>query len=212
MLFGASRTLLHRVFPVQCIPRSIKTTLHRIFSFAISSVVSRTTLHRVLTCARLFQEYCDNIAEDFFLCNVVQIRLRQHCKENYLCNAGPEHTDIVLKENNLHNIVLNLPGPTLRKTITCTIVTIVTIMTTPDNSAQENYLPMLAQSAKTCFRGKTGYSFKCIVACFLNWYNIIEQSWLFLFNVCSFHSMFAWEFIYIFWDSNEQGSTLTETV
>ena len=39
-------------------------------------------------------------------------------QENYLCNVGPECTDIVLQENNWCNIVLNIPGPTLHKTIT----------------------------------------------------------------------------------------------
>ena len=61
MLFGASRAILQRVFPMQYCPRNIKTTLQRIFSFIILSVVSRTTLYRDLTYVMLPQEYQDNI-------------------------------------------------------------------------------------------------------------------------------------------------------
>ena len=36
-------------------------------------------------------------------------------QEHSLYNVNPEHTDMVLQENNLHNIVLNLPERTLYK-------------------------------------------------------------------------------------------------
>ena len=55
----------------KCCPRSIKTTLHRVFSCALLSGASRTTLIRVFTSVMLFQEYLDNITQDFFLCNIV---------------------------------------------------------------------------------------------------------------------------------------------
>ena len=56
MLSGASVTTLHRVFPVQCCPKSIKATLlNMTFSCALLSEASRTTLHRVFsTCVVLF--------------------------------------------------------------------------------------------------------------------------------------------------------------
>ena len=34
---------------------------------------SRTSLHRLFTCAMFSQEYQDNMAQEFFLCNVVWI-------------------------------------------------------------------------------------------------------------------------------------------
>ena len=38
--------------------------------------------------------------------------------ENYLYNVNLEHKDIDLQKNNLSNVVLNLPGPTLYKAFT----------------------------------------------------------------------------------------------
>ena len=38
---------------------------------------------------------------------------------------------------------------------------------------------ILIQRAQTCFRWKTGCSFKCLVACFLTGYNITEKYWVF---------------------------------
>ena len=65
MLSAASRTTLHRVFPVEYCPKSIKTTLHRIFACAILSAASWATLHKVLTCAMLSQKYYGIIEQDF---------------------------------------------------------------------------------------------------------------------------------------------------
>ena len=39
-----------------------------------------------------------------------------------MCNANPERTNIVLQESNLRNVVLNLPGPTLCKAVTCAML------------------------------------------------------------------------------------------
>ena len=50
---------------------------------------------------------------------------------------------------------------------------------------QKTPCAMLVQGAQACFRRKTGCSFKCLEACFLTWYNMTQQSWLFLFNVGS---------------------------
>ena len=50
---------------MQYFPKSIKTILHRIFSYALLHGTSRILLHKVLTCAKLSQEYWDNISEDF---------------------------------------------------------------------------------------------------------------------------------------------------
>ena len=57
MLSGASGTILHKVFPVQMCPRSIKTT---------------------------FYSLSDNIAKGFDLCNVAPGVLRQHCTRFFL--------------------------------------------------------------------------------------------------------------------------------
>ena len=75
------------------------------------------------------------------------------------------------------------PSETLHKKTTCTVLT---------------------QSAHTCFRRKTGCSFKWLVACFLAGYNILN-------NLGSFYSMLARLFIYDFRDNNEQGPTWTGT-
>ena len=75
------------------------------------------------------------------------------------------------------------PSETLHKKTTCTVLT---------------------QSAQTCFRRKTGCSFKWLVACFLAGYNILN-------NLGSFYSMLARLFIYDFRDNNEQGPTWTGT-
>ena len=75
------------------------------------------------------------------------------------------------------------PSETLHKKTTCTVLT---------------------QSAQTCFRRKTGCSFKWLVACFLAGYNILN-------NLGSFCSMLARLFIYDFRDNNRKWPTLTGT-
>ena len=64
ILFGVSRTKLHRVFPMHCCPRGINTMLHMIFpmQFAMLSGSSWAKLH----------------AQNFYLCNVVPRGSRQH--------------------------------------------------------------------------------------------------------------------------------------
>ena len=114
--------------------------------------------------------------------NFVWIYLGQHCTRKLLVQCWPTWlTDNVYAENNLCNAVLTILGqhciiilssqccpntsePTLHKKANCTV---------------------LAQSTQTCFHRKAGCSFKCLVACSLTRYNIIKQSWLFLFNVSS---------------------------
>ena len=44
------------------------------FFYAVLSGTSWTTLHRVFSCGMSSQEYEDNIAQDFFLCNVIWSR------------------------------------------------------------------------------------------------------------------------------------------
>ena len=84
----------------------VQKTLHWIFSCAMLPGASGTILHRVFPGAMLSRCVWDNIA-----------------LENYLSKfVNPEHTDIVLQQNNLHNVVLNLPGPTLYKAITCAML------------------------------------------------------------------------------------------
>ena len=85
----------------------------------------------------------DNITQGFNLCKVVPGVIKQHWRrffscamlskyvwnsipqENYLCNVGPERTDIVLQESNLRNVVWNMPGPTLHKTITFAMLVLI---------------------------------------------------------------------------------------
>ena len=119
ILSGALR-ILHRVSPVQC-SKSIKTTLHRgLFSVewcleslkdniahthtplinlckvVLGVLTSEKTLQKMFSCAILSKYVRDNIAQ-----------------ENYLCNVGPELSDIIFWKNNQ-----NLPEPILHKTIT----------------------------------------------------------------------------------------------
>ena len=59
-----------RCLPVQCCPKSIKTTLHIIF-FLYKFVWSLS----------------DNIAQSFYLCNIVPTVLRQNCRGIFLIQS-----------------------------------------------------------------------------------------------------------------------------
>ena len=114
--------------------------------------------------------------------NFVWIYLSQHCTSKLLGQYWPIWlTDNVYEENNLCNAVSTL----LRQHYLNTCI-------------------VLAHSAQTCFRRKTGCSFKWLVACFLAGYNILN-------NLGSLCSMLPQLFIYDFRDNNEQGPTLTGT-
>ena len=69
-LFGASRTTLHRVFPVQCCLKSSKATLNMTFSSALLSGASRTKLHRVFTWAMLFRDSRTKLHRSIYLCDI----------------------------------------------------------------------------------------------------------------------------------------------
>ena len=85
--------------------------------------LSRPTLHNKITCGMLdddqttflrkitYTMLCppcwNNIAQEFYQVSVVQIRLRQYwTREYYLCNIGPECTDIFSQENQLYFQIL----------------------------------------------------------------------------------------------------------
>ena len=57
-----------------------------------------------------------------FSCAISKYIWGSIAQENYLRNVSPERSDIVLQENNLRNVVLNLPEPTLYKAITCAML------------------------------------------------------------------------------------------
>ena len=89
MLSAASRITLHRVFPVEYCPKSIKTTLHRMFFLChvvwifLGNIMQDFWLwHAVpregfLIC-NVVWSLLDNIAQSFYLCNAVPRVLRQH--------------------------------------------------------------------------------------------------------------------------------------
>ena len=54
-----------------------------------------------------------------------------------------------------------------------------------DNIAQENYLRNVGPEYTYILSQENRLFQMCLVTCFLNGYNITEQSWLFLFNVGS---------------------------
>ena len=95
MLSVASMAILHRVFPVEYCPKSIKTALHRIFSCEMLSSASWATLNKVFTCAVLFQKYYDNIEQDFFPCDVIWSLLDNIAQGFCMCNVVPR----VLRQN-----------------------------------------------------------------------------------------------------------------
>ena len=84
--------------------------------------------------------------------------------ENNLCNVDTERTDIALRENNLPNVVLDLPWPILYKAVTCASLAYSQICLR-QGCAKQITCAMLAQSAGFC--RKTCYSFNCIAAYFL---------------------------------------------
>ena len=86
------------------------------------SGVSRATLHRVFACAMLSQEYyniteqncfmcnvvwslLDNIAQGFYLCNVVPRVLRQHWTKLFPCNVVWRLLDNIAQGFYLWNVV-----------------------------------------------------------------------------------------------------------
>ena len=55
-------------------------------------------------------------------CGISKYNWGNITQEKYLCNVNPKHTNIVLQVSNLCTVVLNLPGPTLYKAITCAVL------------------------------------------------------------------------------------------
>ena len=114
-------------------------------------------------------------------------------QENYLCNIGPERTDVFLQENNLRNVVAlfclgqhctkQLPTPCRQCwLIVDSLVNIFQIRW--DNTAQENYYNVGPERADILSQENRLFQI-CLVGRFLTGYNITKQSWLFLFNVGS---------------------------
>ena len=105
-----------------------QTTLHRVltwgnneqsFSCVMLSWAWRTTLHRVFTCARFTPGVLRHHCRRFFSCAMLSKYIWDNIAwENYLYNVNLERKDIDLQKNNLSNVVLNLPGPTLYKAFT----------------------------------------------------------------------------------------------
>ena len=61
-----------RILPVRCSVNNIKPTLNRNFACAVLPRTSWKTQHKDCTCAMLFQEYQDNIQQEFSMWNIVQ--------------------------------------------------------------------------------------------------------------------------------------------
>ena len=71
-------------------PTSIKTKLHGIPSWPKLSRVSKTSLHKVFTCVMLSQENWGNTEPDFFLWIVVWSLNGNIAQGFYLCNVVTE--------------------------------------------------------------------------------------------------------------------------
>ena len=108
--------------------------------------------------------------EDNLYYNVVLIYLSQHCTRNYLCNVDPQSTNNSV--NNLQ-ICLDISEPTLHKEITSAILAhmaerqclsgkqpIKCCIDPSETLHKKTTCTVLTQSAHTCFRRKTGCSFK----------------------------------------------------
>ena len=117
MLSAASRITLHRVFPVEYCPKSIKTTLHRMFflchvvwiflgnimqDFWLWNAVPREGF---LIC-NVVWSLLDNIAQSFYLCNAVPRVLRQHWIKFSLSNIVWRFLDIIVQDINVVWILL----------------------------------------------------------------------------------------------------------
>ena len=100
------RTTLSRIFSCAVLSGASWTTLHKAFSCAILAHSKQATFMSKMTYTMLYRPCWDNIVQEYCLVNVVQTRLRQHCTRNYLCNVGPERTDMFSQESNLYNVIL----------------------------------------------------------------------------------------------------------
>ena len=114
-------------------------------------------------------------------------------QENYLCDIGPERTDVFLQENNLRNVVAlvclgqHCTKPLRTPCRQCWLIvdSLVNILQIRwDKKAQENYC--IVGPERTDILSQENQLFQiCLVGRFLTGYNITKQSWLFLFNVGS---------------------------
>ena len=122
MFSGASWTTLHKAFTCAMLPKSIKITFNmNFFSCAMLSGASCPTLHKAFTCRmlafgyrqlikKIIQHCIDHAGTTWSGQCLVMVLSSQCCpnmsettlyKKYFLCNVGPERTDMFLQKNNL---------------------------------------------------------------------------------------------------------------
>ena len=149
----------------------------------------------------LFWSAWTNIAQQNYLCNVDPQSINNFALENnlifsgsisvnivqrnFLCNVGPWLTGNIFEGNNAAWTILGQHWIRLLPSQYCLHAFEITLH-------KKTACAILIQNAQTCFRRKTGYSFKGYVACFLTGCNITEKSWRFFVSVgLEFHLRFA---------------------
>ena len=120
---------------------------------------------------------------------------------NLLCNVSPQLKDSIYEENNPYNVASTM--------VEQHCIRILSSQCCPNTSETTlhkkiRYLRYVGPD-HTDILSQENWLFEiCLVSCVLTWYNITEQSWLFLFNVGSgVHLQLE--------DNNEQGPTITGT-
>ena len=141
----------------------------------------QSSFHRKITYTVLSWSVWANIAQEIYLLQCWHTVCASIAQGDYLSNVSPWLIDNFYEESDLYNVVSTMLGQHC--------IRILSSQCCPNTSEttlhKKTICPMLDQSAQTCFRRKTVCRFKCFVACFLTWYNITEQSWLFLINIGS---------------------------
>ena len=89
--FSSVQCCLESLLSIQCCSQIIETIMNRIVSSELLSDASRKKLHeqttfmKKITNTMLYRLCWDNVAQEYCLVNVVQIRLRQHCTKAFFC-------------------------------------------------------------------------------------------------------------------------------
>ena len=152
--------------------KSAPSSFHKKITYTTMFWSAWANIALEITCAMLTHSPQTTLHKKIIY-NFVWIYLSQRCTRKLLVHCWPIWlTYSVYEENNLCKCCIDPSETTLHKKTTCTL---------------------LAQSAQTCFRRKTGCGFKWLVAFFLTRYNI-------------FCSMLAREFIYGCRDNNERAN------
>ena len=147
-----------------------------------------------------------NIAQKNYLCNVDPQSINNFAQENnlilsgsisvnivqrnFLCNVGPWLTGNIFEGNNAAWTILGQHWIRLLSSQYCLLAFEITLH-------KKTACAILIQNAQTCFRRKTGYSFKGYVACFLTGATSPK-------NLGAFLSVLVWNFIYDLRNNNAE--------